>query len=35
MVDMLLNRAQQLHDFEAQLHIVYLINDLFFTACVP
>lgn len=35
MVEMMLHRVQQLHDFQAQLHVVYLINDLFFTAYVP
>lgn len=32
MVDMMLHRVQQLPDFQAQLHVIYLINDLFFTA---
>jgi CID domain len=34
MAIMMLHRAQQLPDFQPQLHILYLVNDIFFSGCV-
>lgn len=34
MANMMLHRVQQIPDFPAQLHILYLINDILFATCV-
>lgn len=34
MAAMILHRAQQLTGFEQQLHLIFLVNDIFFTGCV-
>ena len=31
---MMLQRAQQLPDFQSQLHLLYLVNDIVFSGCV-
>jgi hypothetical protein len=33
MAMMMLQRAQQLPDFQSQLHIIFLLNDIFFSGC--
>jgi hypothetical protein len=34
MAQMMLQRIRQLQDFAPQLHVIYLVNDIFFSGCV-
>lgn len=35
MANMMLHRVQQIPDFAAQLHVLYLMNDILFETCAP
>jgi hypothetical protein len=35
MAQMMLQRVRQLQAFPPQLHVIYLVNDIFFSGCAP